>query len=377
MKSPLISLSVPVYGTESALPALLDSILAQSFSAGSVGREDAFFYKEDTVRSLRPLLLNKKDKTSNQAGCPPIEILIVNDGSPGGDALPKILKPYKKALKKRGTYLELLEHGTNLGTFEARRTAVNAASGDYAFFIDSDDTLPPDALLNFYEGLLASGNGTLTNAADIIHGKMDLTVRDTDKIDAEERKRFEQKAEIVKSVFNGSLSGNEVLDNFLIKKEHNGFLCAKLLRTRILRSVYERLSHTYCISAEDFLLYFFILLEKPSYYGIDKVVYNYSQDSGITSKNQITNLERWEKVCSTSSVFTLIFSYLDEHPFPKDSAHALIKELRAICNTYLASNINQLKRLVTPSLRAEAYAILCDYWGEDYVKQIEKSMKDE
>ena len=377
MKSPLISLSVPVYGTESALPALLDSILAQSFSAGSVGREDAFFYKEDTVRSLRPLLLNKKDKTSNQAGCPPIEILIVNDGSPGGDALPKILKPYKKALKKRGTYLELLEHGTNLGTFEARRTAVNAASGDYAFFIDSDDTLPPDALLNLYEGLLASGNGTLTNAADIIHGKMDLTVRDTDKIDAEERKRFEQKAEIVKSVFNGSLSGNEVLDNFLIKKEHNGFLCAKLLRTRILRSVYERLPHTYCISAEDFLLYFFILLEKPSYYGIDKVVYNYSQDSGITSKNQITNLERWEKVCSTSSVFTLIFSYLDEHPFPKDSAHALIKELRAICNTYLASNINQLKRLVTPSLRAEAYAILCDYWGEDYVKQIEKSMKDE
>ena len=366
-----------MYGTESALPALLDSILAQSFSAGSVGREDAFFYKEDTVRSLRPLLLNKKDKTSNQAGCPPIEILIVNDGSPGGDALPKILKPYKKALKKRGTYLELLEHGTNLGTFEARRTAVNAASGDYAFFIDSDDTLPPDALLNFYEGLLASGNGTLTNAADIIHGKMDLTVRDTDKIDAEERKRFEQKAEIVKSVFNGSLSGTEVFDNFLIKKEHNGFLCAKLLRTRMLRSVYEKLPHTYCISAEDFLLYFFILLEKPSYYGIDKVVYNYSQDSGITSKNQITNLERWEKVCSTSSVFTLIFSYLDEHPFPEDSAPALIKELRAICNTYLASNINQLKRLVTPSLRAEAYAILCDYWGEDYVKQIEKSMKDE
>ena len=46
-----------------------------------------------------------------------------------------------------------------------------------------------------------------------------------------------------------------------------------------------------------------------------------------------------------------------------------------MCNTYLASNINQLKRLVIPSLRAEAYAMLCDYWGEDYVKQVEKSMK--
>ncbi|MGI5085154.1 glycosyltransferase family 2 protein [Treponema putidum] len=374
---PLISLSVPVYGTESSLPVLLDSILVQSFSAGSVGREDAFSHKEDTVRSLHPLRLNKKDKTSNQAGCPPIEILIINDGSPGGDSLPKILKPYKKKFKNLGVPLILLEHRKNMGLFEARRTGAIAASGEWVCCIDSDDSLPPDALLNFYEGLLASGNGTLSNAADIIHGKMDLTVRDTDKIDAEDRKRFEQKAEIVKSVFNGSLSGNEILDNFLIKKEHNGFLCAKLFRTRILRSVYEKLPHTYCINAEDLLLYFFILLEKPSYYGIDKTVYNYSQDSGITSKNQITNLERWEKVCSTSSVFTLIFSYLDEHPFPKDSAPALIKELRAICNTYLASNINQLKRLVIPSLQAEAYSILCDYWGEDYVKQIEKSMKDE
>ena len=92
-----------------------------------------------------------------------------------------------------------------MGLFEARRTGAIAASGEWVCCIDSDDTLPPDALLNFYEGLLASGNGTLANAADIIHGKMDLTVRDTDKIDAEDRKRFAQKAEIVKSVFNGSL----------------------------------------------------------------------------------------------------------------------------------------------------------------------------
>ena len=39
-------------------------------------------------------------------------------------------------------------------------------------------------------------------------------------------------------------------------------------------------------------------------------------------------------------------------------------------------NIRHLERVI-PSLQAEAYAILCDYWGEDYVKQIEKSMKDE
>ncbi|UTC61836.1 glycosyltransferase family 2 protein [Treponema sp. OMZ 787] len=340
---PLISLSVPVYGTESTLPALLDSILEQ-----------------------QPLPANAAGR-----GALPIEILIVNDGSPGGSSLPKILKPYKKKFKSLGVPLILLQHRKNQGLFEARRTAALAAQGEWVCCIDSDDTLPPDALLNFYEGLLASGSGNLDNAADIVHGKMAVTLHGSDKIAPEAYQRFEQKAKIVRLIFNGHLSGDEILDNFLIKKGHNGFLCAKLFRTSILRSVYEKLPHTYCINAENLLLYFFILLEKPSYYGIDKVVYNYSQDSGITSANHITSLERWEKVCSTSSVFTLIFSYIDEHPFPEHSAPALIRELRAICNTYLATNLGQLKHLVTPSLQVAAYAMLCDYWGEDYVKQIE------
>lgn len=148
MNNPLISLSVPVYGTESALPAFLDSILEQHPLSGSYAGQRAL----------------------------PIEILIVNDGSPDGSSLPKILKPYKKPLKKLGACLELLEHGTNLGTFEARRTLVNAARGDYVFFIDPDDTMPSDSLLNFYDGLLASGCGILSNATDIIHGKMRLSV---------------------------------------------------------------------------------------------------------------------------------------------------------------------------------------------------------
>ena len=114
MNRPLISLSVPVYGTESSLPALLDSILAQNLLLKTAVQKSGFF--------------------SNNKDTLPIEILIVNDGSPGGSSLPKILKLYKKKFKNLGIPLTLLEHSKNLGLVEARRTLVNAACGDYVFY---------------------------------------------------------------------------------------------------------------------------------------------------------------------------------------------------------------------------------------------------
>ena len=345
MNNPLISLSVPVYGTESALPAFLDSILEQHPLSGSYAGQRAL----------------------------PIEILIVNDGSPDGSSLPKILKPYKKPLKKLGACLELLEHGTNLGTFEARRTLVNAARGDYVFFIDPDDTMPSDSLLNFYDGLLASGCGILSNAADIIQGKMRLSVPRLNPADKDAEEKFDAFSKSVQAVHPGFLSGEEVLENFLIKKEHSSFLCAKLFRTGLLQEVYAELPHIFCIMAEDLLVYFFVLLKKPVYYGIDSFVYNYINDTGISSASQVINLDRWEKICSSASVFTIIFSYIQENPLDEK----YVKELRIACNNQLKKIISKMKRDFADSLQAEAYAILCDYWGKDYVKQIEKSMKDE
>ena len=368
-----------MYGTESFLPALLDSILAQSFSAGSAGREDGFSHKEDTVHSLRPLRLHYSPQSPRRAQSrianqdslrslrfPPIEILIVNDGSPGGSTLPKILKPYKKKFKSLGIPLILLEHRKNLGLVEARRTLAENARGEYIFFIDPDDTLPSDSLLNFYDGLLASGGGSLADAADIIHGKMRLSVPRLAPADKDAADKFDAFSKSVQAVHEGFLSGEEILENFLIKKEHSSFLCAKLFRTGLLHEVYAGLPHTFCIMAEDLLLYFFVLLKKPSYYGIDSFVYNYINDTGISSAAQVTNLDRWEKICSTASVFTLIFSYIQENPLDEKYTN----ELRIACNNQLKKIISKLNRDFTGSLRDEAYAMLCDYWGEDYVKHI-------
>lgn len=124
---PLVSLCVPVYGTEGLIGRFFESVL----------RQDA---------------------------APLFETIVVNDGSSGAKELRGIVKTYTKRFKERGLPLVFLEHSKNLGTLEARRTAVNAASGEYLAFADPDDELPPNALRILYDAAATSG-------ADIVHGK--------------------------------------------------------------------------------------------------------------------------------------------------------------------------------------------------------------
>ena len=119
-QKPLVSLCVPVYGTEGLVGRFLDSVLAQ---------KDA----------------------------PLFETVIVNDGSSGTKELERIIKTYARLFKKQGLPFVFLEHRKNLGLVEARRTAVNAASGEYIAFADSDDELPPAALRILYDASAASG----------------------------------------------------------------------------------------------------------------------------------------------------------------------------------------------------------------------------
>lgn len=51
-------------------------------------------------------------------------------------------------------HIKILHHSKNKGLSAARNTGINHATGDYLLFLDSDDTLPPDAL----ENLVAEAN---------------------------------------------------------------------------------------------------------------------------------------------------------------------------------------------------------------------------
>ena len=308
---PPVSLCVPVYGTEGLIGRFLDSVL-------------------------------------QQADAPLFETIMVNDGSPGTKELRSIVKIYTKRFKAQGLPLVFLEHGKNLGTLEARRTAANAASGEYLAFADPDDELPPAALHILYEAACASG-------ADIVHGS--IAVFGTEN---EPEKRVTAFAQKAAQVYHGTLTGDEILRGFFIGQLYAAFLCGKLFQTALVQKAYGEIPFTYCTMAEDMLLYFFIALHADRYLGIPDSVYNYRINTGVTSRRQITDLSEWQKVCSVTSVFTIILLYLKEHPAIGSDIREAVQDLG---RAHYADNLKQLEVCVVPSLQEEARAMLNEWWG--------------
>jgi len=309
---PPVSLCVPVYGTEGLIGRFLDSVL-------------------------------------QQADAPLFETIMVNDGSPGTKELRSIVKIYTKRFKERGLPFVFLEHGKNLGLVEARRTAVTAASGEYVAFADSDDELPPAALRILYDAACASG-------ADIVHGK--AAVFGTEGEPEERIASFAKKAA---NVYPGTLTGDAIMRGFLPEQRYSDFLWGKLFKTDLIKKAYADIPFTYCTMAEDVLTYFFIALHAGSYLGINDTVYNYRINSGVTSRREIAELAEWQKVCSTASVFTIILSYLDEHPAVDSEIGEAVLELGRM---YYADNLKQLEVCVVPALQEEAKAMLDEWWGD-------------
>lgn len=307
----LVSLCVPVYGTEGLVGRFLDSVL-------------------------------------RQAEAPLFETIVVNDGSPGTKELERIIKVYAKRFKEQGLPFVFLEHRKNLGLVEARRTAVNAASGEYIAFADSDDELPPAALRILYDASCASG-------ADIVHGKAAVFGME----DEPEARviAFAQKAAHIQQ---GTLTGDAIMRGFLLEQCYASFLWGKLFKTSLVQKAFVEIPFTYCTMAEDVLTYFFIALYARMYLGIPDTVYNYRINTGVTSRRQITDRAGWEKVCSAASVFTIILSYLDEHPALGSEIREAVK---ALGRSYRSDNLKQLEVCVTPALQEEARALHSEWWG--------------
>ena len=120
-----LSIIIPVYNVEAYIEECLASVVAQS------------------------------DAKAN------IECIIVDDCSPDGsmDIVRRFVDNYQGAVQFR-----MLRHEVNRGISAARNTGVEAATGDYVFFIDSDDYLMEHGLKTLVDGLLANPD------ADVVQG---------------------------------------------------------------------------------------------------------------------------------------------------------------------------------------------------------------
>lgn len=106
MKKPNISVIIPVYNVEAYIDRCMKSVL------------------EQTLKN--------------------VEIILVDDGSP--DQSPVLCDEYAK----KDARVQVI-HKKNGGLASARNAGIKAASGEYIFFLDSDDWLETDGLQQLYE----------------------------------------------------------------------------------------------------------------------------------------------------------------------------------------------------------------------------------
>lgn len=105
MTTPKVSIITPIYNAEKTLPKCLDSINNQSY--------------------------------------PNIELLLINDCST--DNSPHIMGTFANSTETRPS-VKGIHHETNKGVAAARNTGLENATGEYIYYVDSDDTLDRDTI---------------------------------------------------------------------------------------------------------------------------------------------------------------------------------------------------------------------------------------
>lgn len=328
--SPLVSVCIPVYETEVYLEQCLRSVITQDFES--------------------------------------FEVVIVSDASRGKDGAgrncKKIVHAAQKECKKLRRQNKLtpvdftfIENRENRGIIEVRRTLVTASRGHYIAMLDSDDEFVSGALSAMYS---ASCNGK----TDIVQGSSVAGVFD------ESGKLFVSEHNKYGNTLCGTLKGHEIFHRWVTEDGVTGILWAKLIKRSVFIHAFEHIHYTECNLAEDYMIFFFVSLLTDSYTGIKNHVYNYRLESGVSSGKAITSLEKWKKICSTASVFTVISLYLEEN----SEKNVITKEenlaIRRRAMFYLMNNIQQMKHSVSSELQAEAQEMLCEYWGKDFVEKM-------
>ncbi len=235
------SVILPVYKVEKFLCPCIDSILNQSY----------------------------KD----------FEVILVDDGSP--DSCPQICDDYAS----KDSRIKVI-HKPNGGQADARNVGLEAASGDYICYVDSDDYLADNTVLQ----LLAEktkGN------PDIVHYKF--------------KEWFESDGHVADCRFDYKVptedrSVAEIYSDLINKDAYYNSAWSKIIRRNILMDNNIRFEKG--IVGEDNEWYYHVVMVAKSLVLVDETLYVYRRRQGSTTttatrKNlldQLHVLEKWEKI---------------------------------------------------------------------------------
>ena len=297
-----------------------------------------------------------------------LELVVVDDCSPGtddtGHTCGQLVKQFRRTTHVPVTYVR---HSSNKGVLEARRTAVLESHGRSIAMLDSDDMFLDGALSALYRRADETG-------ADIVQGGMEVWCGDEpDDVLCLRAARIQQTAN---RMYDGVLDGDQIFKGFLVESNQIGFVTGKLISRELYLQAFSQIPPLYCVMADDLLLYFFISYYAARYASVPCAVIRYDITEGISSASAITDLHRWEQVCSASGVFTVLYSWLKDMQQAGGSPVLTQQERAALdcqCRSYLLNNLQQLQKYVVPELQDQAHELLCSYWGADFVQKVEQA----
>ena len=269
----LISVIVPVYNVDNYLPRCVDSILAQSY--------------------------------------PELEIILVDDGATDGSG--GICDAYA-AKDSRITVI----HKPNGGLSSARNAGLDAATGEYISFIDSDDWIEPEmyghmmSLMQKYEAKL------------VCAGRYDVSEKTGEKTVG----LCPKKEEV--------LTGEELVGRIFLWDGCDSSACDKLYH----RSALEGFRYPEGKVCEDVPVTYKIALKAGSAVLCDRPFYNYYHRSGSISKGQAIS----EKTFHFSRHTAEIYPYIREN-------HPAIEPQAAYLRVRSLSHILLLLDQTTPETR--------------------------
>lgn len=333
----LISVGIPVYNTEKYLIQTLKSLMIQDFNN--------------------------------------FEVLVINDASPGkseeGWPCKKILRLMQKEFNKcrkqnklEPVKIRYIEHSQNRGLVESKRTLCYEAKGEFYTQLDSDDVMEPGGLTALYNALKETDS-------DIVQGSSTAGY-------------FDENGKFIKSEYNrngsiyyGEITGHDIMTKWLVDGEFTSVLWGKLVRRDLLLKAFENIPYTKNSLADDILVFFFLARYLKKYTGIKQNIILYRDNTGFTSKQMIESLKKWEITCSAANCFTIISDFLsNEHT----DFVLTVEEDAAIRDNAIQFLIMGLRRLnsdVIDELKPAAYNMLCDYWGKEFVNQVDKALAKE
>lgn len=205
-----------------------------------------------------------------------IEIIVVNDGSTDNSS--EIIAEYAAKDERM-----IIITKNNEGVAIARKYGLDAARGDYVYFLDGDDFLETNTLEILYN--------------EVIKQKSDYVLSNFYEVIGDERHEVRR---------NDRMKGLSPEDFFLCMFRGGFELCMRLIR----RSLFDDIIHEPLVIGEDLYITMQIMLKVKNPVVVDACLYNYVRRvNSITNRNdEIVWKYKFDMVRS-------VFSLLDIYPY--------------------------------------------------------------